>query len=341
MIIEDCIAGRDMIAINELQKVSEQGIGLAIDKLTIGEGEIAALTGPVGSGRDLLLDLLIGKSRPTSGSIQVAGIDPRKDRNMFSRVVGVLFQEDGLYVRQSVRTNLEFQCQLYGLNKEKAAHVLSQIGLGDQGNTRVDKLPTGLARRLAYGRATLHEPEVLILVEPFARCDETSRSFLSGRIREMADDGKSVLILAEDTANLDRLCDTIYKLEQGRIIDSYQPQADTQSALPFKIPVRLEGKVALVNPADILFVEYESGRAHLQTAEGRLSTQFTLNELETRLARSGFFRAHRSYLVNLQHVKEVIPYTRNSFSLRLDDPANTKIPLSKSAAGELRALLDY
>jgi ABC-2 type transport system ATP-binding protein len=59
------------------------------------------------------------------------------------------------------------------------------------------------------------------------------------------------------------------------------------------------------------------------------------------LARSGFFRAHRSYLVNLQHVKEVIPYTRNSFSLRLDDPQNTEIPLSKSAAGELRELLGY
>jgi ABC-2 type transport system ATP-binding protein len=79
----------------------------------------------------------------------------------------------------------------------------------------------------------------------------------------------------------------------------------------------------------------------LQTTERRLPTQFTLTELEERLSRSGFFRAHRGYLVNLQHVKEVIPYTRNSFSLRLDDAAGTKIPLSKSAASELRELLDY
>jgi ABC-2 type transport system ATP-binding protein len=340
-ISQDGIAGRDMIEIKELQKVSEQGVGLAIDELVVSAGEIAALIGPVGSGRDLLLELLIGRSRPTSGTIHLAGIDPRIDRNRFSQAVGVLFYEDGLYARQSVRANLEFQCRLYGLPKDKLEKVLNQTGLGDQGKARVDKLPSGLARRLAFARAVLHEPEVLILVEPFARCDETSRAFLSSRIRDMADDGKSVLILAEDTANLDRLCDTIYQLEQGRIVDSYRPQADTQSALPFKIPVRLEGKVALVNPADILFVEYESGCAFLQTGEGRLPTQFTLNELETRLARSGFFRAHRSYLVNLQHVKEVIPYTRNSFSLRLDDPASTMIPLSKSAAGELRELLGY
>jgi ABC-2 type transport system ATP-binding protein len=63
--------------------------------------------------------------------------------------------------------------------------------------------------------------------------------------------------------------------------------------------------------------------------------------LEQRLGRRGFFRAHRSYLVNLQHIKEVIPFTRNSFSLRLDDAGDTLIPLSKTAAAELRELLGY
>ena len=103
----------------------------------------------------------------------------------------------------------------------------------------------------------------------------------------------------------------------------------------------MQDKVILVNPSDILYAEAEGGRACLQTAEGRMPTQFTLSELEERLARSGFFRAHRSYLVNLQHVKEVIPYTRNSFSMRLNDPEATVIPLSKTAAGELRDLLGY
>ena len=91
----------------------------------------------------------------------------------------------------------------------------------------------------------------------------------------------------------------------------------------------------------MLYAEAVSWRASLQTGDANLPTHFTLNELEERLSRSGFFRAHRSYLVNLQHVKEVIPYTRNSFSLRLDDPAHTVIPLSKTAAGELRDLLGY
>ncbi|HAY85846.1 MAG TPA: hypothetical protein DCY42_13285 [Chloroflexi bacterium] len=107
------------------------------------------------------------------------------------------------------------------------------------------------------------------------------------------------------------------------------------------IPAKLEGRVALVNPTDILFAIAQDNKAYLQTANDLFPTQFTLSELEKRLSRSGFFRAHRSYLVNLQHVKEVIPYTRDSFSLRLKDSANTEIPLSKSAARELRELLGY
>ena len=107
------------------------------------------------------------------------------------------------------------------------------------------------------------------------------------------------------------------------------------------IPARSNDKIILVDPAEILYVFAQEDRAYLQTVDERLLTQFTLAELEKRLLRSGFFRAHRAYLVNLQQVKEVIPYTRDSFSLRLKDAAGTKIPLSKSAERELRELLEY
>lgn len=82
----------------------------------------------------------------------------------------------------------------------------------------------------------------------------------------------------------------------------------------------------MINPADILYASTEKGRACLHTAGGQIPTHFTLAELEKRLARSGFFRAHRGYLVNLQRVKAVIPYTRDSFTLVLDDSASTEIP---------------
>jgi ABC-2 type transport system ATP-binding protein len=330
-----------MIDLKGLQKVIDQITVLDVEALKIEAGEIAALVGPVDSGKDTLLELLTGQSRPTAGKVHLAGIDPHAERDRFSRKVGVLFSEDNLYNRMSPEGNLKFYCRLRRIPKARVAEVLRKVGLADHADVKVEKLPSNLKRRLAFGRAILHDPKVLLLVEPFAKCDDTSVVLLSDLIRQLAADGAATLILAEDTAKLDPLCDMIYRLEKGRVIDSYRPGEEPRVGLPFMIPAKQEGKVDLVDPADILYVMAQDDRAFLQTAEDLLPTQFTLAELEKRLSRSGFFRAHRSYLVNLQHVKEVIPFTRDSFTLRLKDEDGTQIPLSKSAARELRELLGY
>lgn len=330
-----------MIELNSLQKIVDQNLVIDIEKLAVEAGEVVAVVGPAGTGKSHLLDLLVGRSRPTLGTLRLAGVDPRADRKGFSRQVGVLFAEDGVYKTRSPHANLAFYCRLWGLPKSLAGEILAQVGMADQGNAKTQKLAPGMVRRLAFGRAILHSPQVLLLVDPFVKCDKATISLLSRLIREQADQGAAVLILAEDAAHLPPVCDTIHTLHQGRVVASYHPQEEQRAELPFKIPVRMQDKVALVNPSDILYALAQEGRAFLQTADERLPTQFTLSELEQRLARSGFFRAHRGYLVNLQHVKEVIPYTRNSFSLILDDADETEIPLSKAAATELRELLGY
>jgi ABC-type multidrug transport system ATPase subunit len=332
-----------MIKIRDLQKIANQGASLDILVLTVVSGQVFALVGPAGSGLGTLWELLIGRSEPSAGSLRLGGIDPFSQPDQFSKVVGVLFAEDGLYLRQSPQANLDLHCQLYGLPKSRSLEILELIGMADQARARTDKLSSGLQRRLAFGRAILHHPQVLLLNDPFARCDEGTITLLGSLIRHLAGQGVSCLVLTDDAAHLDTTCEAIYTLKDGHLSQAYQPGEEMEEGSPaaFKIPARLEDKVRLVNPAEILYAEAEGGHACLQTGEARLPTQFTLSELEERLARSGFFRAHRSYLVNLQHVKEVTPYTRNSFSLRLDDPQNTEIPLSKSAAGELRELLGY
>jgi ABC-2 type transport system ATP-binding protein len=330
-----------MIEIHNLQKVLQQRTVLDIPRLRVEAGEISALVGPAGSGKRTLLDLLLGRTQPTAGTVRVAGLDPHAERGELHRRVGVLFHDDGLYMRESPIENLLFHARLHGLPKDRVVEVLGQVGLADQTRAKLEPLPGGLQRRLALGRAILHRPPVLILVEPFARCDEASISLIGGLLRQLAVEGTTIFLLAEDSANLGGICDSIQSLQQGRVVEAATMVPDQSPAQSFKVPVRLEGSVGLVNPGEIYYAEAEEGRAFLHTAEGRLPTQFTLAELDVRLSRSGFFRAHRGYLVNLQHVKEVIPFTRNSFSLRLDDAAGTLIPLSKSAAADLRELLGY
>jgi len=301
-----------MIEIKDLQKVIGESTTIDIPSLVVPSGEIVALVGLAGSGSEVLLALLTGQTPPTMGRVRISPL-----------------------------ANLEFSCRLYNLPKARASQMLAQVGLADQAQAKLEKLPSGLSRRLAFGRALIHDPETLLLVEPFDRCDETTISLLSEVMRRRAEAGNALLVLASDSTHLESLCDAIYDLNQGRIVARSQPKEEDQGRIPFKIPIRLDDKVILFNPSDILYADAGEGRAYIVTAEGRLPTQFTLSELEGRLARSGFFRAHRSYLVNLQHVKEVIPYTRNSFTLRIDDPTNTEIPLSKSSASELKELLGY
>jgi len=330
-----------MIDLKHVQKVINQQTVLDISAFSVHKGEIVAIIGAVDSGLDTLLALLTGRMHPTLGSVRLGEIDPAVEHEAFSRLVGVLFAQDGLYARQSVQANLEFYAQLYGLSGGRIAQVLEAVGLADHARYAAEKLFSGLKRRLAFGRTILHQPPILILNEPFQLCDEISIALLKRLMIQCAETGAAVLILDHDSTNLTDLCDTIHRLEKGRIIESLHPKETSQDGQPLKIPVRLEGKVVLVNPVDILYADAGQGKAILYTPEGPLTTQFTLVELEARLTRRGFFRAHRSYLVNLQHVKEVFPYTRDSYSLRLDDESATVIPLSKQAAGELKELLGF
>ena len=131
----------------------DQGRVIDIPSLEVKAGEIAALLGPVDSGKDVLFQLLIGRIRPTSGSVRLAGVDPYHERKAFSRQVGVLFSEDNLYKRLSVLGNLQFYCRLRRLPKTRAVEVLEQVGLADHASFSTEKLSPGLSRRLALGRA--------------------------------------------------------------------------------------------------------------------------------------------------------------------------------------------
>ena len=336
-----------MIELTQLQKVVQQNTLIDIPQMSVASGEITAVAGLTAVHKDTFIQLITGLTPPTAGQIRLAGIDPYQERTLFAQKVGVLPTENGLYERLTVRQNLEFYCRLYGLPFSRAAEVITLVGLQDKMQIRVQQLAPELARRLAFGRALLHQSEMLIAIDPFTHGSTASIGLISQVLRQQAARGMAILLIVDESAAATAVCHTILIMNQGRLSHSYKPDDQpTPPNLPFKIPARLEGKVALVNPADILYATSDDGRTYLYTEDGRIPTHLTLSEVESRLARSGFFRAHRSYLVNLQHIKEMIAYTRDSYTLILDSnlPDETsaiEIPLSKSAARDLRELLDF
>jgi ABC-2 type transport system ATP-binding protein len=329
------------IEITSIRQVTSQGAVLEIASLRVPSGEITALVGTAGSGVETVFDLLAGKIKPSQGQARLDGIDSWNDHTAFAQSTGVLFAEDGLYKNQTVLENLLFECRLRGLPKERLFEALALLQLSDQQQAPVHSLSPSQKRRLAFARAILHRPANLLLWEPFLHCDEASIQWIGSAIKQAATAGAAVLVFASEGSRLASLSDSVYELQAGRLVEVEKWPAADSAGRPFKIPVKLADRVALINPSEILYAEASGDNALIQTLSERLPTQYTLSELEERLKRSGFFRAHRAYLVNLQHVCEVIPFTRNSFSLRLDDAAGTILPLSKSAASELKELLDF
>ena len=163
-----------MIELNNVQKVIGQTSVLDIGSLVVQSGETAAVVGQEGSGRSELLSILLGQARPTAGSVRICGLDPFQAHSKAYLQIGVLFPQDGLYERQSVRSNLVFHCRLRGLPGSRADEVLERVGLTDRASLPAGKLPPALGRRLAFGRAILGVPAVLILVNPFAGSDSAS-----------------------------------------------------------------------------------------------------------------------------------------------------------------------
>jgi ABC-2 type transport system ATP-binding protein len=335
-----------MLQVRRLEKIIENRTALSIEQLDINAGDIVTVVGQIGSGKSLLIRLLSGLMIPSGGKALLDGKDVHGSPEVRSRI-GVLFEEDLLYDRTSALGNLELSCRLHNLPVSRAAEVLAQLGMSDQAAKRVSKLSPVAQRRLAFGRALIGRPALLLLDQPELRIDLDTQALFLRLIQEAAGAGAAVLITAEDLAWSGRCCAQIIELADGRIAGKREREPSRSEAaaperlMPFKIPARKEDRIMLFDPGEVLYATSREGKTYLRTASEEATTNLTLQELETRLAGRGFFKAHRAYLVNLQHIKSVIQFTRNSYTLQLNDQQETMIPLSKQSEKELQELLGY
>lgn len=335
-----------MLQVRRLEKIVENRSALYIEQLDINAGDVVAVVGLSSSGKTLLIRLLSGTLVPSGGKVLLDGQDIHQSPGARTRI-GVLFQEDLLYERQTPRENLELYGQLHKLPRSRAGEVLELVGMSDQARQRVSKLAPSAQRRLAFARALIGHPPILLFDQPTLRADLDTQTLFARLITQMASEGAGVLLTEEDLAWAGKFCTHIVELEDGHIT-SYRARESEQAGpaaaeqlTPYKVPARKEDRIMLYDPSEILYASSRDSKTYLRTASEEAVTNLTLQELEMRLVGRGFFKAHRAYLVNLQHIKAVIQYTRNSYTLQLSDEQGTMIPLSKQSEKELQSLLGY
>jgi len=187
-------------------EVALESIDLAIDA-----GEHMAVLGENGAGKTTLLRILATAARPTSGRLQIMGLDALRERKRLRARIGFVAHAPGLYPALSATENLEFFCILQGVRKTKVAETLALVGLSEVAKRPAGQLSRGMQQRLAIGRAIIHDPKLLVLDEPDASLGSDAADLLAALMRD-----RTVVLATHDHALANRLCQRTLVLRHGR-----------------------------------------------------------------------------------------------------------------------------
>ncbi|WP_152656044.1 response regulator transcription factor [Oceanobacillus sp. CFH 90083] len=346
-----------MLKMKEIEyRHGDQTVFPKID-IEVSPGEIKAIQSTVNI-REVLLRMLIGKESVRNGCIQIQNKTLDKNKQQYFSSLGICWYEEGIYERLQVQEYLKFIGSLFQ-SKASVKEVLQRIQLEEKARWKMHQLHRSEKRRVQFGRILMQESEVIIFEEPEVNVDLETKHVLHQFVEMLQTQQKAVLILTTSTEHAITIADTVYRLdEQGmqsieikmeeeehsasKETDALEAEEVMQVQKSFqlnKISAKIEDKIILFDPQEIDYIESQDGQSYLYTRGEGFPTGLTLKELEQRLSNQGFFRCHRSYIVNLQKIREVITWTRNSYSLSLIDKKSSEVPLSKSKLNELKELL--
>jgi ABC-2 type transport system ATP-binding protein len=206
----------------ELLGVRKSYGGLAaVDGISfeIPPAHIFGLLGPNGAGKTSTIRMMIGITSPDSGVVRLFG-EPLRRRAL--RRVGYLPEERGLYRRMTVRANLVFLGRLAGLSVAAALERIdswtNRLGIPDWVDRRVDELSKGMQQKVQFIAALLHDPDLIVMDEPFAGLDPINTMQLKDVLTGLRTAGKSILFSTHRMDQVEKLCDSICLINRGRAV---------------------------------------------------------------------------------------------------------------------------
>ncbi|MGN9836984.1 ATP-binding cassette domain-containing protein [Nonomuraea sp. H19] len=236
--------------------VKRYGSLLAVDgvKFAVAEGEAYGLLGPNGSGKSTTIGMVVGVLAPDSGTVRVHGHEMARRPLRAKRLIGYVPQEVALYPDLTGRENLRYFGSLFGLRgqrlRERVAEVLDVVGLADRADQRLDTYSGGMQRRINIAAGLVHEPKVLLLDEPTVGVDPQSRNAILESVERLVAGGMTVLYTSHYMEEVERVCDRVGIIDQGRIIAEGTP-AELMAALApgGRAEVEVEGDVRVAAAA--------------------------------------------------------------------------------------------
>ena len=199
-----------------------RGTFTALDQVSfdISSGEFFGLLGPNGAGKTTLISILAGLLKPSSGTIQVNGLDVQAQALQVRRLLGVVPQELVFDPVFTVREALVFQSGYFGVKHNGAwiDELLDHLGLADKAHHNMRQLSGGMKRRVLVAQALVHKPPVIVLDEPTAGVDVELRQTLWQFIARLNREGHTVLLTTHYLEEAEALCGRIAMLKLGKVV---------------------------------------------------------------------------------------------------------------------------
>ena len=224
------------LAISSAALTRRFGALTAVDHLNLNvpSGCIYGFLGPNGSGKSTTIRMLCGLLVPTEGEATVLGIDVRKNPEALRLKIGYMTQKFSLYEDLTVRENLRFMGEIYGLSKsQRVARIdaqLARFGLSDRTQQLAGTLSGGQRQRLSLASVTLHQPELLFLDEPTSAVDPESRREFWEFLFDMVDKGTTILVSTHFMDEAER-CHALAILDRGALVADGSPR-DLMNDIP-------------------------------------------------------------------------------------------------------------
>lgn len=196
---------------------------LAVDSVsfTARPGEVTAVLGPNGAGKTSTIEVCEGLRPRSSGHVRVLGLDPHRDRRSLANRMGIMLQEGGVYPSARPIDVVRQYCGLYSSGSGKAANpdeLIELVGLSERRRTAWRRLSGGEKQRLSLALALAARPAIVFLDEPTSGVDVNGRTMIRSIIRNLADEGSTVILATHELDEAEKVCDRVVIFDKGKVL---------------------------------------------------------------------------------------------------------------------------
>ncbi|MEO8735023.1 MAG: ATP-binding cassette domain-containing protein [Edaphobacter sp.] len=258
-----------IVELQKVRKVYDTKVAVNDISFNIEPGTMFGLLGPNGSGKTSTIRMMIGITVPDAGSIRLFG-QPFTRKNLHR--VGYLPEERGLYKKMKVMDQLIFLGQLHGLDAttaSKRAHDwCERLGITASIGKKTEELSKGMQQKIQFISTLLHEPELIIMDEPFSGLDPVNATILQDTLVDLRNQGRTILFSTHRMDQIEKLCDSISLIHNGNLVLS-GGMREIKSRYPNnRVQMIFEGDSSFLNHASVEEAKNYNGRAEIKLRDG-------------------------------------------------------------------------